>query len=110
MAAPLHTTNPPQPPTPSINPVLIPLPIQINPAQLQNGPLVWAAENGHAACVELLIGRHANLDAPGYLGATAVNRAARRGHTDCLELLLAAGANPDLPNVKLQHPLHFAGE
>lgn len=117
-AGPLVKYPPPPPPTNEVSVVAAEGDLEklealgtdadLEEADNTNGPLVWAAENGHAACVELLIGRHANLDAPGYLGATAVNRAARRGHTDCLELLLAAGANPDLPNVKLQHPLHFA--
>lgn len=74
-----------------------------------NSPLVWAAEGGQAACVAALLATPGvNVDAAGYLGATALNRASRRGNADVVTLLLAAGASPDAPNAKHQFPLHFA--
>lgn len=84
-----------------------------------NTPLIWAADAGRAQAVELLLlqlqktndGTNDgafNVNARGYVGATAVCRAARRGHLDVLRLLVAAGADLDIPNDKLQYPLHFA--
>ncbi|CAK0825519.1 unnamed protein product [Prorocentrum cordatum] len=49
-----------------------------------------------------------DVNARGYLEATAVSRAARQGHVSVLECLLQAGADPDIPNMKSQYPLHFA--
>jgi phosphoglycolate phosphatase-like HAD superfamily hydrolase len=101
----------------------------------ENTLLIWAADGGHPECVKLLLELKCQLDGPaaagaaaggaaghnnendigrididaqGFLGATAVCRAARKGHVEVVEALLAAGANPNIPNVKLQHPLHFA--
>ena len=80
----------------------------------ENTPLVWAAESGDERCVQLLLERGAgsklfDVDALGYLEATAVSRAARLGHVGVLDRLLQAGANPNIPNIKSQYPLHFAG-
>ena len=73
-----------------------------------NTPLVWAAVAGAEAAARRLVETGASLDARGYLGATAVNRAARGGHACVLKVLLDAGADPDVPNDKLQSPMHFA--
>jgi hypothetical protein len=80
-----------------------------------NTALIWAADGGHAALVERLLAVCNNnnsseyyLNRPGYLGATALNRAARRGHLPVLKLLIRAGADLNIPNDKLQYPLHFA--
>ena len=74
-----------------------------------NTPLIWAAQTGHANCVEHLLSRGAAVNSVGFLGATAVSRASRFGHMDSLALLLAApGVDCDLANLKLQSPLHFA--
>eukprot|EP00443_Scrippsiella_acuminata_P030002 CAMPEP_0115328646 /NCGR_PEP_ID=MMETSP0270-20121206/84793_1 /TAXON_ID=71861 /ORGANISM="Scrippsiella trochoidea, Strain CCMP3099" /LENGTH=389 /DNA_ID=CAMNT_0002749185 /DNA_START=46 /DNA_END=1211 /DNA_ORIENTATION=- len=71
-------------------------------------PLIWAADVGSLPAVKVLLKAGVNIDAKGYLGATAVCRAARRGHTAVLSTLLDHGADPQIPNDKLQFPLHFA--
>ena len=74
-----------------------------------NTPLVWAADRGHVACVEALVSAGADVNAQGFLGATAVARASRRGHVDVLQVLARSpGVDLDLANDKLQSPLHFA--
>ena len=74
-----------------------------------NSPLLWAADGGHTAAIELLLGRGAAVNRRGYLGATAVARACRRGHIDALTALLAApGVDINIANDKMQSPLHFA--
>lgn len=84
----------------------------------ENPPIVWAAESGDEQCVRLLVEKSrtssatgstaVDVNALGYLEATAVSRAARLGHVSVLDCLLQAGANPDIPNIKSQYPLHFA--
>lgn len=73
-------------------------------------PLLWAADAGHLHAVRALIQGGADINARGYLGATAVSRAARNGDVDVLAELLAAPscACIDDPNDKMQTPLHFA--
>ena len=80
------------------------------PDEPANTPLVWAADAGQAAAVEYLLGLEAtDVNHRGYLGATALCRACRRGHCDVLRLLLGRPeADPNIPNLKAQHPLHFA--
>ena len=77
-----------------------------------NTALIWAANGGHAAAVAHLRGRGGAVDvnARGYLGATALHRAARIGSAEVIDALLAAGvgADPDVPNDHRQYPLHFA--
>lgn len=73
-----------------------------------NTPLVWASDAGHTAVAKLLLSKGVDVNAQGYLGATAVCRASRRGNTDVLRLLLDHNASPDIPNKKMQYPLHFA--
>ena len=60
-----------------------------------------AAQNGHLACVTLLIGRPENqkmspaeIDARDSLGRTPLFMAAKNGHRYCCAALLAAGADP----------------
>eukprot|EP00808_Paulinella_micropora_P026565 g25625.t1 len=96
------------------------------PDRFGNSALIWAAEAGQVQVMEALLKRlgafekgarlagrknsiiRRVLDAPGYVGNTALSRACRRGHAEVVRLLLAAGANPDLCNSKLQYPMHFA--
>jgi len=75
-----------------------------------NTPLIWAADAGRQNSVEALLSVNGlNVDAKGYLGATAVCRASRQGHADVVRILAMAGnANLDIPNAKMQYPLHFA--
>jgi len=63
--------------------------------------LHFAAQNGHLACVTLLIGRPENqmmsaaeIDARANEGQTALFIAAQCGHRYCCAALLAAGADP----------------
>ena len=74
-----------------------------------NTALIWASERGHLQVVKRLLEIEiVDIDARGYLGASALNRAARRGNLDILQCLVKAGAKLDVPNDKLQYPLHFA--
>ena len=74
-----------------------------------NTPLVWAADAGQGAAVASLLGVDAvDVNARGYLGATAVARASQKGHVAVLRTLCEAGADLDVPNTKMQYPLHFA--
>jgi hypothetical protein len=59
---------------------------------MERTPLLWAASLGYAACVALLLGRGAAVDACGRAGATALHLAARGAHVDVAEALLRAGA------------------
>eukprot|EP00471_Norrisiella_sphaerica_P010610 CAMPEP_0184499242 /NCGR_PEP_ID=MMETSP0113_2-20130426/40937_1 /TAXON_ID=91329 /ORGANISM="Norrisiella sphaerica, Strain BC52" /LENGTH=438 /DNA_ID=CAMNT_0026887077 /DNA_START=1 /DNA_END=1317 /DNA_ORIENTATION=- len=89
-----------------------PVSVELNPDPSSdlyaNPPLVWAVENGHVDCVKVLIEAGVDINAKGYLGATAISRAARNGDPKMLTMLLEAGGNPDIPNIKRQYPLHFA--
>jgi hypothetical protein len=71
-------------------------------------PLVWGADAGSLPAVQVLLKAGVEVNAKGFLGATAISRAARRGHDDVLAALLAHGADTAIPNDKLQFPLHFA--
>lgn len=74
-----------------------------------NTPLIWAVEGGRADAVELILDFPGiDVNAKGYLGATAVCRAARRGHVGIIRRLALAGADLNCPNDKMQYPLHFA--
>ncbi|XP_005109516.1 GA-binding protein subunit beta-2 isoform X2 [Aplysia californica] len=61
-------------------------------------PLLGAADNGHASCVELLLQGGAHLDACSERGDTALHMAAFRGNLDILRQLSHAGSNPFLRN------------
>jgi len=63
--------------------------------------LHFAAQNGHLACVTMLIGRPENqkmspaeIDARDSIGRTPLFMAAKNGHRYCCAALLAAGADP----------------
>lgn len=75
-----------------------------------NTPLIWAAESGSVAVVEMLLAAGVDANAKGYAGNSAISRASRHGHEPILRSLLAAkvGIKLDDPNDKLQSPLHFA--
>lgn len=55
--------------------------------------LYHAAENGHHACVDLLVGRGAHLDAKNNYDQTALHRAADVGNVSVAEILLEHGAD-----------------
>jgi len=56
--------------------------------------VMYAAEGGHSACLQLLITEKADLNAKDNDGATAAMWAAGSGQTECLQLLV--DANVDL--------------
>ena len=57
-------------------------------------PLMFAAQNGHAATAVLLIDHGADLEAADASGRTALICAAHFGHADTAAALLDAGADP----------------
>jgi len=80
-----------------------------------NNCLIWAADRGQCAAVELLLSaaereEPASVNTRGYIGNTALARAARGGHLECVVALLTKSSqiNPNIPNDKMQYPLHFA--
>jgi hypothetical protein len=79
-----------------------------------NTPLIWCADKGQSAALDLVlevIEKHdaSSVNTRGYLGNTALARAARGGHVDCVvSLLKASQINPNIANEKLQYALHFA--
>eukprot|EP00913_Durusdinium_trenchii_P009748 g9156.t1 len=68
-----------------------------------NTPLIWAAESGSVAVVEMLLAAGVDANAKGYAGNSAISRASRHGHEPILRSLLAAkvGIKLDDPNDKL---------
>ena len=59
-------------------------------------PLAWAATNGWADCVRVLLAHGAAVDARVLDRKTPLMLAAMWGYTGCVRLLLAAGARRDL--------------
>ena len=71
-------------------------------------PLHYAARNGHAGCVALLLRHRAAVDAATSGGATALHRAAFCGHEAIVRALLAARACATLQDADGEAPLHKA--
>jgi ankyrin repeat protein len=65
-------------------------------------PLMWAAWQGHAAMVHLLLARGADTSARDSRGATALMLAAERGHLEAARLLVPR-AGPDERGEALRH-------
>lgn len=56
-------------------------------------PLMWAANNGHADCVSVLLAAGADVNGASADGMTALMLACKGDHIDCIKALLAAHAN-----------------
>ena len=54
-------------------------------------PLFYAASEGHADCVRILLEAGCNVHVVDELGKTPIYYAASEGHADCVELLVEAG-------------------
>jgi uncharacterized protein len=61
-------------------------------------PLIYGAFNGHAAVVDYLLKRGAEIDATTENGSTALFFAARYGHREVVELLLKNKAETNIAN------------
>lgn len=74
-------------------------------------PLYWAATNGHAEVVKLLLDAEADPDKADVEGETPLYWAAVKDHRDVVKMLLDAGADPDKANkVDEKTPLYQAAE
>ena len=76
------------------------------------GPLAWAARNGHAGVVKILLGRgEINPDKPDIGGQTPLLYAAQNGYEEVVKILLGRGeVNPDKPDIDGQAPLSYAAQ
>lgn len=61
-------------------------------------PLIYAATNGHAQVVQMLLGVGAEINSASDNGTTALMMAARNNHVETVKVLLKAGANPNIKN------------
>ncbi|MCA9564151.1 MAG: ankyrin repeat domain-containing protein, partial [Myxococcales bacterium] len=61
--------------------------------ELNETALFLASEDGHASCVEQLIGAGADLEIADHVGRTPFLVAAANGHTEAARVLIQAGAN-----------------
>lgn len=73
--------------------------------------LLGASENGHATCVELLLGAGASVDVQDNLGKTALHEASRNGCKSCVEQLLRTrDITVDTENYRGMTARHVASE
>jgi ankyrin repeat protein len=74
-------------------------------------PLLWAAENGHAAVVKLLLEKDAKPKTKGkYSDQTPLLWAAENGHEVAVKLLLEKGAELETKDNSGRTPLSYAAE
>jgi hypothetical protein len=76
--------------------------------QKNNGPLFYAAYNGHAACVKFLLAQGAPVDGLNERLATPLMGAAEQGHLECARLLFEAGADRELRHKGGANAMEFA--
>ena len=69
---------------------------EIAKAAVGKNSLMIAAEKGHTACVEFLLGKNAQPNLRSQDEYTALIRATERGHTECVRVLLRNGAEHDV--------------
>ncbi|MBY0352759.1 ankyrin repeat domain-containing protein [Candidatus Babeliales bacterium] len=79
-----------------------------------NTPLLWAAKNGRAECLRLLLECEktdaATIDARDVINRSALHLAAKGGHLECLRLLLAKNADINAYGYQDSTPLHAAAQ
>ena len=76
-------------------------------------PLIYAADNGVAQIVKMILDAGAPVDAVDDKGRSALHWAARFGHVACVAMLLKAGAEVDRKSPAIEHlhsttPLDYA--
>jgi ankyrin repeat protein len=71
-------------------------------------PLLYAATNGHARIIQLLLDGGVPINSTSPNGTTPLMMAARGNHTDAVNVLLKNGADPNLRNDAGKTALGFA--
>jgi ankyrin repeat protein len=61
-------------------------------------PLIYAATNGHADIIQLLLSGGVQVNSTSENGTTALMMAARGNHSDAVKILLKNGADPNIRN------------
>jgi ankyrin repeat protein len=73
-----------------------------------NTALHWAAEYGHASCIEPLVKAGANVDAANSQGETPLMLASAGGHEQCVRALWDSNASADARDRQGKRALHHA--
>ena len=71
-------------------------------------PLLWAAENGHEASVQVLLERNAQIESQNRYGQTALWLAVRHGHVRMVQVLVERNAIADMQDNASRTPLEMA--
>lgn len=75
--------------------------LYVKGAEVNHGgwnPLIYAATNGHADIIQLLLGGGVQVNSTSENGTTALMMAARGNHSDAVKVLLKNGADPNIKN------------
>ena len=70
-------------------------------------PLLAAAEQGHAECLQRMIAAGVDVNRSNHC-LTALTCAVRNDHVDCVNILLAAGASVNVPHTRGDPPIEEA--